>query len=132
MSGFEAAGIVLGSIPLIISALEHYQSGLQKFSIWRNYTKVLADLEIQLETEHSVLQNTCESLLSGMVSSRTSEAMISNPFGEEWRSPMIKDQLYWKLDVSVDIFEKNVQQMKMVIERLQRELEAHVQRVCST
>jgi hypothetical protein len=28
MSGFEIAGVVLGSIPLIISALEHYAEGV--------------------------------------------------------------------------------------------------------
>lgn len=27
MSGFEVAGVVLGSIPLLISALEHYSDG---------------------------------------------------------------------------------------------------------
>ena len=28
MAGFEIAGIVLGSIPLVISALEHYADGV--------------------------------------------------------------------------------------------------------
>jgi hypothetical protein len=28
MSGFEIAGVVLGSIPLIVSALEHYSDGV--------------------------------------------------------------------------------------------------------
>jgi hypothetical protein len=28
MSGFEVAGILLGAIPLVISALEHYESAL--------------------------------------------------------------------------------------------------------
>ena len=130
MSGLELTGIVLGSIPLIISALEHYQIGLGKFLIWKNYTNVLANLELDLETEYLVLKNTCESLLDGMVPSIEREAMVSNPFGEEWRSQTIKDQLYWKLDVSVGVFEKNVQQMKMAIERLQRKLETHLPRVC--
>ena len=29
MSGIEVAGIVLGSIPLVISALEHYAEGVR-------------------------------------------------------------------------------------------------------
>lgn len=28
MSGFEVAGVVLGAIPLVISALEHYGDGV--------------------------------------------------------------------------------------------------------
>jgi hypothetical protein len=30
MAGLEIAGVVLGSIPLIISALEHYSDGVHK------------------------------------------------------------------------------------------------------
>lgn len=32
MSGFEIAGAVLGSLPLIISALEHYSDGVHIIS----------------------------------------------------------------------------------------------------
>jgi hypothetical protein len=29
MSGFEVVGVVLGAIPLVISALEHYSEGVR-------------------------------------------------------------------------------------------------------
>jgi hypothetical protein len=29
MTGFEVVGVVLGSIPLLISALEHYSDGVK-------------------------------------------------------------------------------------------------------
>ena len=129
MSGFEVAGIVLGSIPLIISALEHYRSGTQMIVRWKNYRQMLRTLALQLQTEHSILENTCETLLTGIVPSSQIKAMIADPFGEQWNDQAIKDQLYWKLDTSLDIFEEGIQEMKVLIEMLQRELDAHIPQV---
>lgn len=44
MSGFEIAGIILGSLPLVISALEHYKSGKSVASAlvqWRGHLDTL-------------------------------------------------------------------------------------------
>lgn len=44
MSGFEVAGVVLGTIPLVISALEHYRSGkgtASSFVKWRGHLDTL-------------------------------------------------------------------------------------------
>jgi hypothetical protein len=44
MSGFEVAGVVLGAIPLVISALEHYKSGkgvASSFIKWRGHLDTL-------------------------------------------------------------------------------------------
>lgn len=122
MSGFEIAGVVLGSIPLIISALEHYQGVFEKARLWRKYTRVLGELALKLGTEESLLKNTCELLLSGIVSLTEIETMVAEPFGELWRDEKIKGGLHWKLDTSLEIFEKNVQQMKHVIDMLKKDL----------
>jgi hypothetical protein len=37
MSGFEVAGLVLGIIPLAISALEHYKAGRGWLKTWRDF-----------------------------------------------------------------------------------------------
>jgi hypothetical protein len=44
MSGFEVAGVVLGAIPLVISALEHYRNGkgtASSFVKWRGHLDTL-------------------------------------------------------------------------------------------
>lgn len=44
MSGFEVAGVVLGAIPLVISALEHYKAGkgvAASFVKWRGQLDTL-------------------------------------------------------------------------------------------
>ncbi|KAI1171588.1 hypothetical protein F4777DRAFT_565034 [Nemania sp. FL0916] len=51
MSGFEIAGIVLGAIPLVISALEHYQAGIGVISSIMKWEGLLDDLLSDLKLE---------------------------------------------------------------------------------
>jgi hypothetical protein len=44
MSGFEIAGIVLGSIPLIVVALEHYAEGVRSIYTSRIITDTIPAL----------------------------------------------------------------------------------------
>lgn len=37
MSGLEVAGVVLGALPLVISALEHYANRVASFKRYRKY-----------------------------------------------------------------------------------------------
>jgi hypothetical protein len=86
MSGFEIVGVVLGGIPLIISALEHYQS----LQIWRRSARELKSLVVQLTAQHSILKNTCSMLLEDIVDAHKIGHMTTDPFGSLWhvsRSP---------------------------------------------
>ncbi|KAI1260970.1 hypothetical protein F5Y18DRAFT_219260 [Xylariaceae sp. FL1019] len=122
MSGLEVVGVVLGSIPLIISALENYQSGADRIAKFRNYEEVLQRYAIRLETEQTLLKDTCESLLSGVVSTHSVEQMIAAPFGPLWKDDSLKDQLHLRLDTSFDIFEKNFKQLYLATEELRKEM----------
>ncbi|KAH9900378.1 hypothetical protein F4778DRAFT_138768 [Xylariomycetidae sp. FL2044] len=127
MSGLEVVGVVLGTLPLIISALEHYQGGLNKVTTWRSYTKVLQNVSIRLQTEQSLLQNNCEILVGSVVPSNQVEDMMADPFGKLWQDDAIQKQLRLKLHSSLPIFEKNVEQMKSIIDILNEELVDHTE-----
>jgi len=51
MSGFEIAGVVLGAIPLIISALENYKAGKGVVATMLKYHGLLDDLIHRLKTQ---------------------------------------------------------------------------------
>ncbi|KAI3317382.1 hypothetical protein HD806DRAFT_515334 [Xylariaceae sp. AK1471] len=51
MSGFEVAGIVLGAIPLLISALEHFKTGRGAVATFVKYNGLLDDLLHRLGTQ---------------------------------------------------------------------------------
>jgi hypothetical protein len=42
MSGIEIAGIVLGAIPLVIAALEHYEQALDSAIAFRKWNRELS------------------------------------------------------------------------------------------
>ncbi|ORY17089.1 hypothetical protein BCR34DRAFT_583855 [Clohesyomyces aquaticus] len=64
MAGFEIAGVVLGSIPLIISALEHYSDGISTIKSMQKYQEVFEYLHASFVTSLAIYRNTCEELLS--------------------------------------------------------------------
>ncbi|KAJ8113436.1 hypothetical protein OPT61_g4439 [Boeremia exigua] len=64
MSGFEIAGVVLGSIPLVISALEHYSDGLSTLRSMHKYEDVFGHIHASFVTSACIYRNSCEELLS--------------------------------------------------------------------
>jgi hypothetical protein len=79
MSGLEVAGVVLGGLPLIISALTHYNNGLQVSKRYSKYRTGLRALITQVETEHIIYTNTLEQLLAGILSSEQMATFLRNP-----------------------------------------------------
>ncbi|KAK3303044.1 uncharacterized protein B0T15DRAFT_568749 [Chaetomium strumarium] len=113
MSGFEVAGIVLGSIPLVISALEHYGEGLSTIQRWRKYKRELQSLVRNLQTERVKLQNVCEKLLVGIVPPSDIEAMIDDPLGGLWRQDAVQKRIQFRLWKSYDVFEATISDIKL-------------------
>jgi hypothetical protein len=48
MSGFEVLGVVLGLLPLLISAGEHYEDVYQPFLRYRHFSKEVERYGLQL------------------------------------------------------------------------------------
>lgn len=124
MSGFEVAGIVLGSIPLLISALEHYGEGLSTIQRWRKYERELKALIRNLKTEQVKLQNVCEKLLVGLVPTSDIEAMIESPFGELWRQEIIEKKIRARLWKSPAVFKDTITDVSTAINELKREIDS--------
>lgn len=111
MSGFEVAGVVLGTIPLVISALEHYKQGISTIRKWRNYDRELRSLIRNLETERVRFQDVCEKLLVGLVPPRQIETMVEHPFGPAWHEDEVQAKIEARLWRSFNIFEEIVNDM---------------------
>lgn len=132
MSGFEVAGIVLGSIPLVISALEHYRDGVSTIQRWRKYDRELQSLIRNLNIEKVKFQNICEKLLLGLVSPSHIELMIETPFGIMWRHEAVRRKMRARLSNSFDVFESTVEDMRSAISEMMRRLDLDpAGKVCS-
>lgn len=122
MSGFEVAGIVLGSIPIVVSALQCYMNGLGTLQSFRSYKRILKRLILTLKTEHVNLQNICEKLLTGIAPQTRIEEMIRDPFGDLWREEEIFNKLRLRLWSSLQVFDDRVQDMREAIEEMMEKL----------
>lgn len=54
MSGAEVAGLVLGALPLLISALEHYKSGVGSVAAMLKWRGLLDTLIFRLKTQRTL------------------------------------------------------------------------------
>ncbi|KAE9571649.1 hypothetical protein CGCF415_v006613 [Colletotrichum fructicola] len=123
MSGFEVAGVVLGTIPLVISALEHYKQGISTIRTWRNYNRELRILILSLETERVRFQDVCEKLLVGLVSPCQIESMVEDPFGPAWQEDVIQAKIKARLWRSFSIFEDIVTDMEEATKEMMKKLD---------
>ncbi|KAF5576615.1 hypothetical protein FPANT_10834 [Fusarium pseudoanthophilum] len=108
MSGFEIAGIVLGTLPLVVTALEAYSNFLRD---WGKAPAELRSLNRQLSTERVRLCNVCEQLISDVVSQRDIEPMLQDPFGPLWQAKETNDRIRRRLWDSYTPFEETIKEV---------------------
>ena len=82
MSSVEVTGIVLGAIPLLIAALEHYADGIHIIRRWFRYKRELKSLIRMLRAEYSKFLGTCERVLYGQIPAPEKRLLI-----EQFQSP---------------------------------------------
>ncbi|KAF4877250.1 hypothetical protein CGCSCA1_v003779 [Colletotrichum siamense] len=122
MSGFEVAGVVLGTIPLVISALEQYRKGISTMRKWRNYPRELRSLIWNLETERVRFQDICEKLLVGLVSPSQIESMVRDPFGPAWHEDAIQARIKTRLWRSFSVFENTIKEIEKATKEMMTQL----------
>jgi len=120
MSGLEVAGVVLGSLPLVISALEHYANGVHTAKRYWRYKSELRTLILQINTERGIFINTLEQLLSGLVRIEHMSEFLSNPGGESWKD--VDVQLKLRLRSAYEVYFGNVSGMARSLKRMREKL----------
>lgn len=82
MSGIEIVGLLLGSVPLVISALEHYKEGIDVISDFRNYRSTLKSLKTKLSIQEELYRGTLKLLLLPELSLVEVHALFPEPGSE--------------------------------------------------
>ncbi|KAK7960745.1 hypothetical protein PG988_011959 [Apiospora saccharicola] len=118
MSGIEVVGLVLGTIPLIIAAIEKYKA----VQSWRKYSRELSSIRRSLRAELVILEGTCEKLLTGLVAETDIENMIREPFGPLWKDERIHGTIRRRLWKAYETFENTVEDMNEAVEELSAKL----------
>lgn len=113
----EAAGLVLGVIPLVIKGLNTYREILSSV---RNARRDLGYLILDLETERQILQNTCEILLKGIVPDSVLDDLIEKPFAKDWET--YNNEVQLRLWRSSNVFKEHIGEMREAALEMQRKL----------
>ncbi|KAF1959280.1 hypothetical protein CC80DRAFT_533456 [Byssothecium circinans] len=117
-TGIEIVGLVLAVLPLIISALEHYEEGVSTIEKFFRYKREIRSIIEALATENTIFKNSCEQLLSDFLGPVELAEMLQNPRGETWSQPHIVTELRARLDRSYDIYMIHVSNMNSAIKTL--------------
>ncbi len=131
MSGFEIAGVVLGALPLLISAMEHYESSLDRVLAFFKWKDELHKAMRELWIQHSYYEMTLRNLLVGMVDEAELVEMMSQPQSPLWKSPGLDEKLRQKLGAAHGIYGYTIQNMGRHMETLASHLDIDRKRVCS-
>ncbi|EFY99832.1 mitochondrial ATP synthase gamma subunit-like protein [Metarhizium robertsii] len=123
MSGFEVVGVLLGTIPLVISAVKHYERVARTIQILRRRAKVMHALARSLRTEQRILENTCETLLGGVVPADCVKPLLAEPFGPLWRDDKISLEVERRLDYTTEDFKDLVENIKEALQELRVKLD---------
>ena len=122
MSGFEVAGIILGSIPLVISTLEHYKNGISMIQRYKRYERELQRLIRNLATEKAKLQNVCEKLLDGIIPPSRIDDMVENPGGDLWVRDDTQKAIRTRLWKSWNVFEETLRDIQTATDEMYEKL----------
>jgi len=123
MSGFEVAGVVLGTFPLVITAIEAYMNFLAD---WGKTTSELRSMHRRLSTEQSKLYNLCDRLLSDIVPQKDIEPMLKDPFGSLWQDLNTNDRIRRRLWASYGPFRATISEVQETMATVEARLKIHV------
>lgn len=96
MSGIEVVGIVLGSIPLLISGLEHYADGIRTMKNMWEYEAVIGHLVTIFTLDQAIFRHSCQELLLPVLSD-TQAAELLDGVSPKWEDKDLDRRLKKRL-----------------------------------
>ena len=129
MSGVE--GLALGVLPLLISAVEHYDDCLRPFIRYKNFAKEADRFQDSLDIQKTIFKNQCRILLEEIIDHDVASSMLNGPSGANhpsWSNIELEEQLVQLLGESRSACLATV---KMIEERL-RDIDSESQDLATT
>ncbi|TVY18081.1 hypothetical protein LARI1_G003501 [Lachnellula arida] len=103
MSGVEVVGLILGAIPLIISAAEYYKKGFEPIGRWKRFKFVFREFITSVDIQRQMFQLVLKKLLIRVqLEPEEKQRLLTTPDYEGWRRADIIDALKLRLGDSYD------------------------------
>jgi hypothetical protein len=127
MAGIEVVGIILSSLPLVISAVEHYRDGLQPIKEYTHYERTLRGLRIRLKIQQNLFEGTVKRVLVSELSQYELQSLFPTPDvpaqASGWGSEEVEEKLRKKLGVQYQSFMDVVIEMETSMAELMFKLD---------
>ncbi|KAI9772128.1 MAG: hypothetical protein M1840_001417 [Geoglossum simile] len=105
MSGFEVVGVVLGSISLVISALEHYSRGILTMKNMKEYEYIFADIHTSFAASVGIYMDSCYILLNSLhLSDSQMKDLLEERNEDAWKDPQLRKDLERQLGANNEIY----------------------------
>jgi hypothetical protein len=111
VTGVETAGLVLGSIPLILASLEFYSKGIAATKRCLRYKEQFLNLVNELSTENAICTNNINLLLVGVVKPKHMAEFLMNPNGDRWKDAQFDQRLKQRLGNSYDSYIATIEEI---------------------
>jgi hypothetical protein len=115
VTGVEAAGLVLGAIPLIISALENYENlaaPTKAFIHWKRHFRRLINELYAIRTSYD---QAIHLLLEPFADKADRHTMLEDPRSELWREGEIAESLRDNLGLTYDPFILTIEEVSDIL-----------------
>ena len=134
LTGIEIAGITLALFPLIISALEHYESGFETIKEWVRFRGEFATFLNAFVRQQIFFRQNIEELLSPIVSSQYEMSLlIDHPGGSAWAASELNQSLRRRLPgkYECECYTTTVSYILKILEKLKSKLKISDEKVKS-
>ena len=121
-TGVEAAGLVLGSIPLILAGLQFYAEGISVTKRYWRFREEVNGLLAELRTENSLYINSINMLLIGVVEQKDMAVFLADPGGECWKEHKFDRKLQKRLGSSYASYLETINLLMVTAERFKERL----------
>ncbi|KAL2822859.1 hypothetical protein BJX63DRAFT_426698 [Aspergillus granulosus] len=120
----ETAGLILTTIPLILTALDKYIEACDTIRLFRTnkYRRYLERYSSTLAAQQAALLNTIEIVL-GIKVSKESVDDLADPKGSKWKDPSLQAELQSKLGRDYDAFVNVLSDANHTLQELKHRLE---------
>jgi hypothetical protein len=130
MSGLEVAGVVLGSIPILLAALELGGEALGNVQRLIGHKAVIYRYLTILQAEEATFRNTLIFLLDDVVSSTSLQSLLEDPGGEVWQDKAVHEGLRDKrLGDNYDTVLNIMRLMNSSLKKFTEKIGAHSEKV---
>ncbi|KAF2028401.1 hypothetical protein EK21DRAFT_69917 [Setomelanomma holmii] len=124
MSGVEAAGLVLGCLPLIIQGIESYNEGLDPIKSFVRWERELPQFIRKLRNQHVHYAQTIRILFEPITSDVELAEMMSNPGSAQlWKGRVMAEKLEERLQESYQAYQGTIADIERITKKIASKLD---------